>query len=975
MMKEVNLFSAFLLLLLLSISLKAEENYWQQWVHYGMEVSLDTAEHSLSGTSNITYVNKSPDSLHRIYMHLYPNAFQVGSVKYREYKRGHYSGGISEDKPSFIRIDRFDIQNGDTTVPIEVKIDDTILEAELPSPLSPGDTLTFELDWVHQVREHNDRAGYKDDQYDFAQWYPKMVVYDKHGWQNIPFHAIGEFYGEFGTYDVKIDVPGGYIVGASGVVTDGDPGWSAVAVDTSIELDEWLESREESTTDSAVRRLVTFHAEQVHDFAWITSPNFLYESGEWNGIDIHVLYDSEKGRDWTKEVVKRGERVLEWLTTKFGEYPYPQVTITHAMIGGGMEYPMLVMNGSSSEGLIAHEIGHIWFYGILGNNEHEEAWLDEGFTTFQTGWYMMNQYPPDGHGGSGNDLFGKMMFLQKLLTSNSLVESAQWDVARFVTSGYNTPIAGSSRKSPGYSVYGYNAYSKPAMMLYNLRGYLGEERFLSAMQSYYDQWKLKHPDEERFRTAMREATGEDLDWFFDQWLHEAGYADYALTGWKSKRLASGEYEVTASILNKGTMAYPLDVEVELANGESYRPERWTNFTNRWKDDYTFTVPVRPKRITLDPDDWILDVDRRDNSSGFTPHSFTLQMNSTPGSPRDAYLITAFPWLVWYHPLDGWKPGLSMGRSYGFWTSQVMSVSYGVQSQEVFWRFRSSHDLRSILPGLKLKWRLSELEGVRGAGIQADYSGSKLYGYPPNYSFSGGYKITIADSTGYTDLYEAGKVGLLFGRFEASVNLGDFGGGFSVDLASSGGSVSDWDFSRLIVETKLRGSWEKFGVAMRFLAGGTSYGENGIPGQEKFTVQSAGAGDYFQWSHLRHRDILNGFRDNFHIYGDANLRGYYAHGFEGAESIVTGSLEASYKLLSFLKFRTFFDGGWLWSESDDFEGDLLMGAGIGFSVGPDFNFNGSQIGFRIDLPFWLSEPMAGKESIDLSRWVIGLRRGL
>ena len=975
MMKEVNLFSAFILLLLLSISLNAEDVYWQQWVHYGMEVSLDTAEHSLSGTSNITYVNKSPDSLHRIYMHLYPNAFQVGSVKYREYKRGHYSGGISEDKPSFIRIDRFDIQNGDTTVPIEVKIDDTILEAELPSPLSPGDTLTFELDWVHQVREHNNRAGYKDDQYDFAQWYPKMVVYDKHGWQNIPFHAIGEFYGEFGTYDVKIDVPGGYIVGASGVVTDGDPGWSAVAVDTSIELDEWLESREESTTDSAVRRLVTFHAEQVHDFAWITSPNFLYESGEWNGIDIHVLYDSEKGRDWTKEVVKRGERVLEWLTTKFGEYPYPQVTITHAMIGGGMEYPMLVMNGSSSEGLIAHEIGHIWFYGILGNNEHEEAWLDEGFTTFQTGWYMMNQYPPDGHGGSGNDLFGKMMFLQKLLTSNSLVESAQWDVARFVTSGYNTPIAGSSRKSPGYSVYGYNAYSKPAMMLYNLRGYLGEERFLSAMQSYYDQWKLKHPDEERFRTAMREATGEDLDWFFDQWLHEAGYADYALTGWKSKRLASGEYEVTASILNKGTMAYPLDVEVELANGESYRPKRWTNFTNRWKDDYTFTVPVRPKRITLDPDDWILDVDRRDNSSGFTPYRFTLQMNPTPGSPREAYLITAFPRLVWYHPLDGWKPGLSMGRSYGFWTSQVMSVSYGVQSQEVFWRFRSSHDLRSILPGLKLKWRLSELEGVRGAGIQADYSGSKLYGYPPNYSFSGGYKITVADSTGYTDLYEAGKVGILFGRFEASANLGDFGGGFSIDLASSGGSVSDWDFSRLIVETKLRGSWEKIGVAMRFLAGGTSYGENGIPGQEKFTVQSAGAGDYFQWSHLRHRDILNGFRDNFHIFGDANLRGYYAHGFEGAESIVTGSLEASYKLLSFLKFRTFFDGGWLWSESDGFEGDLLMDAGIGFSVGPDFNFNGSQIGFRIDFPFWLSEPMAGKESIDLSRWVIGLQRGL
>jgi outer membrane protein assembly factor BamA len=188
-------------------------------------------------------------------------------------------------------------------------------------------------------------------------------------------------------------------------------------------------------------------------------------------------------------------------------------------------------------------------------------------------------------------------------------------------------------------------------------------------------------------------------------------------------------------------------------------------------------------------------------------------------------------------------------------------------------------------------------------------------------------------------------------------------------------VSDWDFSRLIVETKLRRMWEKFGVAMRFLAGGTSYGENGIPGQEKFTVQSAGAGDYFQWSHLRHRDILNGFRDNFHIYGDTNLRGYYDHGFEGAESIVTGTLEASYQLLSFLKFRTFFDSGWLWSESDEFEGDLLMDAGIGFSFGPNFTFNGSQMGFRIDFPFWVNEPMEGEESIDLSRWVIGFQRGL
>ncbi len=974
-MKKAILIFVLIVSLFSSIHLYAEDDYWQQWVHYRMDVSLDTAAHTLSGTSQITYVNQSPDTLHRIFMHLYPNAFQVGSVKYREFQRSHYDGGISEENPSYIRIDRFEIHNGAKSVPVEVKIEDTILEAELLSSLVPGDTLTFELDWVHQVREHISRAGYKDDQYDFAQWYPKMVVYDQEGWQNIPFHAIGEFYGEFGTYDVSIDVPGGYIVGATGVVTEGDPGWSSVAVDTSVELAKWLDSREESPSDSTKRRSVTFHAEQVHDFAWIASPNFLYESGVWNGIDIHVLYDSERGRDWTKEVVKRGVRVLEWLSMKFGEYPYPQVTITHAKLGGGMEYPMLVMDGSASEGLIAHEVGHIWFYGILGNNEPEEAWLDEGFTTFQTGWYMMNQYPPDGRGGSGNDLFGKLMFLQKLFTSNSLLESSQWNVAKFVTSGYNTPIAGPARKSPGYPVYRQNAYSKPAIMLYNLKGYLGEERFLSAMQSYYDQWKLNHPNEERFRSSMEKATGEDLDWFFDPWLHEAGYADYALSGWTSKRLSSGKYEVTASIRNRGTMEYPLDVEVELANGETFRPERWTNFKNRWKDDYTFTVPDRPKSITLDPDDWILDVDRRNNSSGLTPHRFTLQMNPTPGSPRDAYMVTVFPWLVWYHPLDGWKPGLSMGRSYGFWTSQVMSISYGVKSQRAFWSFGSNRDLRNILPGLKLNWHLSELEGVRSAGVQTDYSWSRWYGYPPRFNFSGGYRVTKADNSGYTDLYEAGTVGLLFGRFEVSANVGDFGGEFTIDLSSSGGSESEWDFSRLVVGSKLRRTWEKFGLAVRFLAGGTSVGENGLPGQEKFTIQSGGAGDYFQWSHLRHRDILSGLRDNIHLYGDANLRGYYAHGYEGAESVVTGTLEASYKLFSFMRLRTFFDGGWLWSDADEFSGDLLMDAGIGLSLGPDFNYMGSRMGLRIDFPFWVSEPLAENESFDPTRWVIGFQRGL
>lgn len=959
----------------LFVPLLSASDYWQQWVHYQMDVSLDTSEHTIKGISKITYVNHSPDTLDKIYMHLYPNAFQVGSVKYREFQRVHYDGGISADNPSYIKILRFEINSKGVLQPVDIKIIDTILEAPLPNPLHPGDTLQFELDWLHQVREHNGRAGYKKSQYDMAQWYPKMVVYDHKGWQNIPFHAMGEFYGEFGIYDVTLDLPGNYIVGATGVITAGDPGWSSVTVDTSIKLSDWLESREEKADDFTDRRSVTFHAEQVHDFAWIASPNFLYESGEWEGITIHVLYDAQRGQDWTKEVVRRGERVLEWLSTNFGEYPYPQVTITHALLGGGMEYPMLVMNGSSSEGLIAHEVGHIWFYGILGNNELEEAWLDEGFTTFQTGWYMMKQYPPFGREKSKRDHFGKFRFLQNLFSMNTILESTRWDVADFITSGYNTPIAGPARKSLGFSVYRQNAYSKPANMLYNLKGYLGEERFLKAMQAYYDQWKLKHPNEERFRFVMEKVTGEELDWFFNSWLHEKGFADYTLSGWDRKQLSNGEYEVTATIINKGTMEYPLDVEVELANGKKYRPERWTNFINNWKDNYTFTVPSKPKRITLDPDDWILDIDRRDNSSGLLRHKLSLQLNPAFNSPRDAYKVTIFPSLIWYHPLDGWKPGLMLNRAYGFWTHQTLNLSYGIKSQRIFWSFGSSHDLRNILPGVNLSWGISELEGVKSREIQIDHFWSKWYHYPPTFSFSGGYQVTTADGSNYTDLYEAGTVGLLFGNVGLSVKVGYFNSEINIAISSSGGSISDWDFSRLIISGKFSTSKDKVHLAFRFMGGGTAVGSEGLPIQEKFTIQSAGAADYYHWSHLRHRDILSGLRDHFHIYGDANLRGYYAHGYEGAESVIVSTLEAGYQLFSSLKVRSFFDGGWLWSVADNFEGDLLMDAGVGFSFKPDFNFYGYSISLRIDFPFWISEETADQSEVDFNRWLISFQKGL
>ncbi len=559
--------------------LLASETYWQQDVHYTMQIRLGPEQHQLAGTSHIVYTNNSPDTLRQFYLILYPNAFQEGSVKHREALQVYRNIDFKDIGESGIEISSLTVTMPSGAAISEFKVEDTILEVDLPDPLAPGARLTLDLEWVHTVRKHLSRAGYRGEQYDMAQWYPKVVVYDEHGWNNEPFHMQGEFYGEYSTFDVTIDVPDSCVVGATGVVTDGDPGWEAARVDTSLEFGEWSKTykaeRDSLPADKEEeRRKVTFHAEKVHDFAWITSPDFVYESGSWNGIPVHVLYNLRAGEKWTKKVVARSERALEWLSTRFGPYPYPQVTTTHGLLGGGMEYPMLVMNSSESEGLILHEVGHIWFYGILGNNEMEEAWLDEGFTTFQTRWYMTNRY-----GLLGRDMSTPpSSWVEKHRRRTPSLASTQWRVIAFQTSGHNEPIATASYRSGSGFAYSTNAYQKASLMLESLQYLLGDETFDRGMQSYYRQWALKHVNEYRFRRAMEQAAGQELDWFFDQWLHTAGYLDYALKGWRQRPTSEG-YEVTVNINRKGPWEAPVVVEAVTASGQRVRTT-WEDFRHR-----------------------------------------------------------------------------------------------------------------------------------------------------------------------------------------------------------------------------------------------------------------------------------------------------------------------------------------------------------------------------------------------------------
>ena len=277
--------------------------------------------------------------------------------------------------------------------------------------------MTVTMDWDARTSIPPRRQGRRGRSYDFAQWYPKVVVYDKYGWEEHALYPAGEFYGEFGDFFVKLDVPKDQVVGATGVPVCGDPGWDGAnqvpnnrarrfvdgtlvgimhneGFDSTGKFKDdqgclvlgskWLDVR---TDTSSGRKQMVWVARDVHNFAITMSPDYRYEGGEWNGTLVHVLYQPGDEKTWGGGIVVNNTiTTLKWLDFIFGRYPWPQMTVVHRIEGGGTEFPMMQMNGSPSLGLNLHEGGHSYLMGILANNEWKEGWLDEGFTSFQTTW-------------------------------------------------------------------------------------------------------------------------------------------------------------------------------------------------------------------------------------------------------------------------------------------------------------------------------------------------------------------------------------------------------------------------------------------------------------------------------------------------------------------------------------------------------------------------------------------------------------
>ena len=508
----------FFLLAAFCSQLAAFSQYWQQQVNYTIDVSLNDKEHTLDAFEKIEYTNNSPDTLTFIWFHLWPNAYKNDKTAYTDQMLENGSTKFYfSDKEQKGYINRLDFKVNNITATVEdhpQHID--IVKLVLPTPLPPGQKMIITTPFHVKLPYNFSRGGHDGQSYQATQWYPKPAVYDKYGWHPMPYLDQGEFYSEFGSFDVSITVPKNYVVAATGELQNTEEkewlktraSFSWVPVkgkekNSSGQIKSTLQLFPETAKES---KTLQYKQDNVHDFAWFADKRFIvnYDTcrlASGKVIDVFTYYTMQQNKGWDNSV-KYSKDAVHHYSSLIGEYPYNIVQVVQGpeSFGGGMEYPTItvISPGSSAKNLdntIAHEIGHNWFYGILASNEREHPWMDEGINSYYDARYNLNKY-------------GKRPQLERILFETKAVTKT------------DQPIELSSEK---FSELNYNlvAYYKTAEWMRYLESQLGAEEFNRAMQEYFRRWQFKHPQPEDLKKVMEESTGKTLDSAFS-FLHKTG---------------------------------------------------------------------------------------------------------------------------------------------------------------------------------------------------------------------------------------------------------------------------------------------------------------------------------------------------------------------------------------------------------------------------------------------------------------------
>ncbi len=569
----------------------APEAEFRQGVQYRIEARLEEGPDVLHARAELRYTNRSSEPLDTLWFQQYLNAFRPNSAWARwdaEHQRDSPFQALGPEEHAFERVDSVTV-DGIAVIPVYPGApDSTVMALPLPRPLLRTETAVVRIDWRARPATLPRRQGRRGRHFDFAQWYPRIAVYDADGWKVNPLIRPGEFFGEFASWDVTLDLAADQVVGATGVPVSGDPGYSAAAARGyrpyslardaygSPEPEERLGLLPESVQRG--RKRVRFRAEDVHHFAWSASPDYIYEGGRWRDVPIHVLYQPGDEEDWGGGVVlERTYRALDFLQEIFDTYPWPQFTNLHRIEGGATEFPMMIMDGGSSQGLIMHETAHQYAHGILASNEWRHAWLDEGMASFLGAWFEEEA------GASEDEAWG----------------STLRNVAALDASGRSEVVDQHAAGFSSFAIYNDMSYDKGSAVLYMLRELLGEDVMRRGLKRYYRRSRFTHPEPADLRAAMEEASGRDLGWFFRQWLYETATLDYGIADASIERTADG-WRTTVTVVRTGDAWMPVDVQVGA--------ERRTLDSRDREQTVRVETAERPSEVVLDPDGKLVDTD-------------------------------------------------------------------------------------------------------------------------------------------------------------------------------------------------------------------------------------------------------------------------------------------------------------------------------------------------------------------------------
>ena len=696
------------------------EGYWQQDVDYVINAAIDDSTDIIDGEMTLTYYNNSPNELNEVYFHLYQEAFQPGSYAHKLYEAnknrvefGEYEAagfGTEVNSISVVSINGFAVEQQVLT-----EQDNTILKVILSEPIRPNGSMTFNIDFDTYFDKGGARRRMKmyeefgNKHYNGVHWYPRISVYDrKFGWTTDQ-HLGKEFYGDFGSFDVRLTFPDHYIVGATGTLVnpeDAMPSSLRQKLDISNFADKAWGSEPSVIIEPTPGSKKTWHikAANVHDFSFTADPSYRIgeDVAEVDGrlVLCQALVQEQHAAGW-QNAASYTTKIIETFSEDFGSYIWPKIIVADAR--DGMEYPMLTLDGGFDpyyRDLLIHEVGHMWFFGMLGNNETYRAMLDEGFTQFITNWGYQKidggtkvEYSPD----------SKYKAKHKKPTDTRLSENYYGYYRDAVRN--NDPALNTHSDHFGSALghgggYGH-VYYKTAVMLHNLEYVLGDELFIKAMQNYVAQWKIAHPYPEDFRNSIIQYTGVDLNWFFDQWLETNKYIDYSISSVKKGDISPAAEAANIplqpyniEIERKGTMQMPLDFIVTTKDGDTlsyYIPNTWfekstgedipenarvnsmalsrTETLPRWigwdmmGQKYTATVylPGKIDDVIIDPSQRLADVNMLDNSKK-CPIDFGLDHKVWNYPTPYNYDLNWRP-DIWYNEIDGIKAGLHLNGNY------------------------------------------------------------------------------------------------------------------------------------------------------------------------------------------------------------------------------------------------------------------------------------------------------------------------